>query len=52
MRYLAGVLYGLAAAHGAGLLLDALGTGVCVALGTVAFAFAVEGIVRAEGEKR
>lgn len=51
MRYLAGLLYGLAAAHGAGLLRDALGTGVCVFLGTVALLFAVEAIVKDEGRK-
>lgn len=51
MRYVAGLLYALAAAHGALLLQDAIGTGVCVFLGTVAALFAVEAIVRAEMQR-
>lgn len=48
MRYVAGLLYGLAAAHGADILLDGVGTFVCVAAGTVAALFAVQAIVRQE----
>lgn len=48
MRYVSGLLYGLAAAHGAGMITDSIGTGVCVFLGTVAALFAVEAIVKAE----
>ena len=47
MKWIAAVLYGLAAAHGyAGGFLDATGTGVCVGLGTVALLCAVDAIVR------
>lgn len=48
MRYVAGVFYGVAAAHGAGLFFDGIGTFICVGLGTVAALFAVEQIVRTE----
>jgi hypothetical protein len=48
MRYLAGTLYGLAAASGTGLLLNSLMIGLCIAVGTIAFAFALEGMIRHE----
>lgn len=47
MRYRAAFLYGLAAFQGAGRLFDAMATGICVGLGTLAALLAVEGIVRA-----
>lgn len=46
VRYVSAILYGMAAAHGAGLILQGVGTFVCVALGTVAALFAVEHIVK------
>lgn len=52
MRYLAAFLYGVAAAQGAGILLNALGAGLCVGLGTLAALFAVEGIVKNDRETR
>ena len=51
MRYLAGTLYGLAAASGhAGLQNIAL-IGGCVFVGTAVFAFAIEAIVQHEIRK-
>lgn len=48
MRYVAGTLYGLAAASGTGLLLNSLMIGLCIGGGTIALAFALEGMIRHE----
>jgi hypothetical protein len=48
MRYVAGVLYGLAAFSGTAQFWNSVGIGACVALATIALAFAMEGIVRHE----
>jgi hypothetical protein len=46
MRYVSAILLGLAAAQGNGVLFQAIGAGICVGLGVITFAFAVEAIVR------
>lgn len=46
MRWVAATLYGLAAAHGAGLLLDALGTGICVGLASLAALYAIDAMIQ------
>lgn len=48
MRYAAGFLYALALASHCAQILDAAAVAVCVFAGTVAFGFAIEGIVRHE----
>lgn len=45
MRYLSGLLYALAIVKGSGHVPLEWGTGVCVFIGTVAFAFAIEGMI-------
>lgn len=45
MRYVAGLLYGVAVAAGSGKLLDVVMTGLAVCIGTIALVFAIEAIV-------
>lgn len=48
MRYLSAFLYGLAAFTGTSAFWNSLAIGLCVAIATIALAFAVEGMIRHE----
>ena len=48
MRYVSAFLYGLAAFSGTAQFWNSVGIAVCVALATIALAFALEGIIRHE----